>query len=201
MNFTYRIALLAAVYGSSLSANGAFYNYRIDFSNDSNIADAATATGKIQVNTEHLAISGYMTVANWLGSGWPDINITYQLVPYSPSVPMPSPAGFFYDNHVDPAGSPFLNISTDPSSFLGLLFRNEETKMEINLAFIQDAGQDPSYWLYVSEVNQPGFSAQTAGTAWISPIASISPIPEPSTYLAGLSAIGMFAWFAGRNRW
>jgi len=172
------LVLVGVALTSAMSANAAG-QYNIAFTEtDGN--GSASATGWIDVSSGGLATSGSITVSG------PNAG-TYSLAPGSW---FPSPADAFNaDNVVTVApGSQFLDI-------YGLLFKGTPaggSYTEFNLWGNGD-GAPGTYSLWGWTASS-GYSPQASGTA------TLTAVPEPTTMVAGVGAIGLVLAGMARSR-
>jgi hypothetical protein len=172
----HQLLLIATALVMAAQANAALYNIGFTASNNEILAN-----GVVDVDVTGLATSGYITIYKG-GSSLP-IGTTYNLVPAGPVVSLLG--SFQYDNMVNAATRPFIDNK-------GLLFSGGGREVSL----FWNLGTDANNNIY----SLRGFSSGTyapnvTGGASI----SLAAVPEPSTYFAGMSAIGMLCLFGKRS--
>jgi hypothetical protein len=182
------LAIMTTAMVVAVQARAALYSITFDS------GSGYTAVGTVNV-VNGSAINGSITVVGWglypgtysllpavlseLGTSGIFVDYTPGFEKYDNQALYQGSSGFMYDNSVNPGITRF-----------GLVFsEGGYDGPEINL---RNDDERPQYilqgWTHVG------------GLAGISGTVTISAVPEPSTYLAGLSALGMLGLFGWRNR-
>jgi hypothetical protein len=184
---TIQIAIMAAALVMAVQAQAAMSTFDLQYSDPSGNVLSGLLTANPLGGNEYLAVSGSITLTS---SSNPGLNGTYTLLAGGPGT-LTSPSGqFLYNNVLYYPGDPIVDFS-------GVLAFTSSPGVELNL-FGTAPGNYALYSYNGSQVNlYPGGGFNNQGGV---ATASLTPVPEPTTMLAGAGALGLALLGIGRAR-